>query len=121
MAGLHDGSCTFAAAPPLVGSWKLGHTPQCPDSMPSPHSPTTSRYDAEAPECAPIPDFETRLTKFQRCCVVKAFREDRTLIAATDFIAEALGQRFVDSVVCCWGVGHWAQGCMLALLLARPG
>ena len=29
---------------------------------------------------------------------VQAFREDRTLIAAADYIADALGQRFVESV-----------------------
>ena len=28
----------------------------------------------------------------------QAFREDRTLIAAADYIADALGQRFVESV-----------------------
>ncbi len=30
--------------------------------------------------------------------VVKSFREDRTLIAASEYIADALGQRFVESV-----------------------
>ncbi len=30
--------------------------------------------------------------------MVKTFREDRTLIAAADYIADALGQRFVESV-----------------------
>ena len=30
--------------------------------------------------------------------VLQAFREDRTLLAAADFIAEALGQRFIESV-----------------------
>ena len=29
---------------------------------------------------------------------MQAFREDRTLIAASDLIADALGQRFVDSM-----------------------
>lgn len=47
---------------------------------------------------AKVPDYEERLTKFERMCVVKAFREDRTLIAASDYIADALGQRFVESV-----------------------
>lgn len=32
------------------------------------------------------------------CGVLQAFREDRTLLAAADFIADALGQRFVESV-----------------------
>ena len=31
-------------------------------------------------------------------CIVKTFREDRTLIAAQEYIADALGQRFVESV-----------------------
>ena len=30
--------------------------------------------------------------------MLQAFREDRTLLAAADFIADALGQRFVESV-----------------------
>nr|Q39575.1 RecName: Full=Dynein gamma chain, flagellar outer arm [Chlamydomonas reinhardtii]7KZM_C Chain C, Dynein gamma chain, flagellar outer arm [Chlamydomonas reinhardtii]7KZN_C Chain C, Dynein gamma chain, flagellar outer arm [Chlamydomonas reinhardtii]7KZO_C Chain C, Dynein gamma chain, flagellar outer arm [Chlamydomonas reinhardtii]8GLV_AD Chain AD, Dynein gamma chain, flagellar outer arm [Chlamydomonas reinhardtii]8GLV_AX Chain AX, Dynein gamma chain, flagellar outer arm [Chlamydomonas reinhar len=55
-------------------------------------------YDQEAPEMAKVPDYEDRLNKFERMCVVKTFREDRTLIAAADYIAEALGQRFVESV-----------------------
>ncbi|KAK9841874.1 hypothetical protein WJX81_008571 [Elliptochloris bilobata] len=55
-------------------------------------------YDAEAPERAPVPGYEERLSKFERTCIVKAWREDRTLIAAADMIADALGQRFVESV-----------------------
>jgi hypothetical protein len=39
-----------------------------------------------------VPDYEDRLSKFERMCVVKTFREDRTLIAAADYIADALGQ-----------------------------
>ena len=34
----------------------------------------------------------------RRWSVLQAFREDRTLLAAADFIAEALGQRFIESV-----------------------
>lgn len=45
-----------------------------------------------------VPDYEDRLSKFERMCVVKTFREDRTLIAASDYIADTLGQRFVESV-----------------------
>jgi len=53
------------------------------------------------PQHAPrpqVPDYEDRLSRFERMCVVKAFREDRTLVAAGDYIADALGQRFVESV-----------------------
>ena len=31
-------------------------------------------YDAEAPETAHVPDYEERLTKFERMCVVKVGR-----------------------------------------------
>jgi hypothetical protein len=69
-----------------------------------------------------VPDYEDRLTKFERMCVVKAFREDRTLIAAADYIADALGQRFVESVPLsmerAWGESH--RKCPLICLLS-PG
>lgn len=77
--------------------------------------------------CAPcavlqVPDYEDRLNKFERMCVVKTFREDRTLIAAADYIAEALGQRFVESVPLnmekAWSESH--AKCPLICLLS-PG
>ena len=55
-------------------------------------------YDKEAPEASPVPALEEHITKFERMCVVKSFREDRTLIAAEDYIGEALGRRFVEGV-----------------------
>jgi dynein heavy chain, axonemal len=55
-------------------------------------------YDQEAPEQQKIPEFDANLTKFQRLLVIRAFREDRTLLAAMDYIADALGRRFVESV-----------------------
>ncbi|KAK9794950.1 hypothetical protein WJX73_010224 [Symbiochloris irregularis] len=69
-----------------------------PDSVTRNDAAWRAWYDNEAPERTPIPDFQTRITKFTRMCIVKAFREDRTLLAASDFIADALGQRFVESV-----------------------
>jgi hypothetical protein len=45
-----------------------------------------------------IPDFEEQITPFERMCVVKSLREDRTLVAAQSYIADAIGQKFVDSV-----------------------
>lgn len=56
-------------------------------------------YDQEAPEVSKVPDYEDRLSKFERMCVVKTFREDRTLIAAADYIADALGQ-------VCWSLAE---------------
>lgn len=57
-----------------------------------------------------------------RCARLQAFREDRTLIAAADYIAEALGQRFVESVPLnmerAWAESH--RKCPLICLLS-PG
>ena len=55
-------------------------------------------YDQEAPEKGKIPDFEGKLSKFERMMVIKAVRPDRTLIAAGEYIADTLGARFVESV-----------------------
>lgn len=59
-----------------------------------------------------VPDYEDRLSRFERMCVVKAFREDRTLLAAADYIADALGTRFVESVPLSMEVGRrgWRDG-----------
>jgi hypothetical protein len=69
-----------------------------------------------------VPDYEDRLSKFERMCVVKAFREDRTLVAAADYISDALGQRFVESVPLsmerAWAESH--RKCPLICLLS-PG
>eukprot|EP00879_Flechtneria_rotunda_P016890 GHRR01017680.1.p2 GENE.GHRR01017680.1~~GHRR01017680.1.p2 ORF type:complete len:364 (+),score=128.91 GHRR01017680.1:649-1740(+) len=79
-------------------------------------------YDQEAPEMAKVPDYEDRLSKFERMCVVKTFREDRTLVAAADYIGDALGQRFVESVPLsmerAWSESH--KKCPLICLLS-PG
>jgi len=55
-------------------------------------------YDLEAPEQSKVPDFDEKINKFERMCVVKSLREDRTMVAAQEYIAEAIGQRFTESV-----------------------
>jgi len=55
-------------------------------------------YDKEAPEASPVPEYEGHITQFERMCVVKAFRSDRTLIAAEAYIKENLGVRFVEGI-----------------------
>ena len=55
-------------------------------------------YDLEAPEQVNVPDFEDRITKFEKMMIVKAMREDRTQVAAQAYIGDAIGQRFVESV-----------------------
>ena len=57
-----------------------------------------SWYDKEAPEEHRVPDFEDRVTTFERMCIVKALREDRTMVAAQTYIGAALGNRFTESV-----------------------
>lgn len=54
-------------------------------------------YDLEAPEAVPPPRYGTTgLTPFQKLCLVRAFREDRALVAAGHFVAASLGQTFVE-------------------------
>ena len=55
-------------------------------------------YDKEAPEEERIPDFEDRIDPFERMCLVKSLREDRTLVAAQAYISDAIGAHFVESV-----------------------
>eukprot|EP00898_Chlorokybus_atmophyticus_P005691 jgi/Chlat1/6122/Chrsp409S05665 len=63
-------------------------------------------YDQEAPETAKVPDLESNLggggntknAKWERLLLVRTMREDRTLITATDFISDALGARYVESI-----------------------
>lgn len=79
------------------------------------------RYDQEAPEMAKVPEYEDRLSKFERMCVVKTFREDRTLVAASEYVADSLGQKFVESVPLnmerAWAESH--KRCPLICLLSR--
>ncbi|CAG9462434.1 unnamed protein product [Pedinophyceae sp. YPF-701] len=78
-------------------------------------------YDLEAPEAERIPVYEDHLTRFERMCIVKAFREDRTLIAADEYISDGLGKRFVESVPLsmekAWTESH--PRCPLICLLSR--
>ena len=73
------------------------HTPTHPPTHTHAHTHTHT-HTHTVPARPQVPDYEDRLSKFERMCVVKAFREDRTLVAAADYIADALGQRFVESV-----------------------
>ena len=55
-------------------------------------------YDCEAPEGQKIPDYDEKVNSFEKMCLLKAFRPDRVLIAAQEYIAAFLGQQFVESV-----------------------
>ncbi|KAI3432720.1 hypothetical protein D9Q98_004263 [Chlorella vulgaris] len=67
-----------------------------PDSLARGDAAWRAWHDCEAPEAAPVPDYDVRLTRFERMLLVRAFREDRTLLSATSYIAATLGQRFVE-------------------------
>lgn len=93
-----------------------------PDSVARDDAAWRSWYDLEAPEAAPLPHYGARLTGLQRVCLVRAFREDRTLVAAADYIAAALGRQFVESVPASME-RVWADsrpGCPIICLLS-PG
>jgi len=53
-------------------------------------------YDFEDPEANPIPDFEGRLNPFLKLCLVRAFREDRTLVVVKEYVASAIGKRYLN-------------------------
>ena len=55
------------------------------------------RYDHDSPESIPIPEFHERLDSFERMLVVRAMREDRTLLSVQDYIISTLGKRYMDS------------------------
>ena len=54
-------------------------------------------YDEDAPETAKVPEYEERLSAFEKLLVVRCVREDRTLLSVSAYITESLGQRYMDS------------------------
>lgn len=55
-------------------------------------------YDQEAPETTKVPEFDDRLDSFGRLLIVRALREDRTLLCASEFISDVLGRKYIESV-----------------------
>eukprot|EP00767_Chilomastix_cuspidata_P003100 gnl/Chilomastix_cuspidata/322.p1 GENE.gnl/Chilomastix_cuspidata/322~~gnl/Chilomastix_cuspidata/322.p1 ORF type:complete len:2547 (-),score=680.75 gnl/Chilomastix_cuspidata/322:1353-8993(-) len=56
-------------------------------------------YDEEEPENSELPpEYQGVLTQFQKLLLVRSLREDRAMLAATDYIIEALGERYAESV-----------------------
>ena len=57
-------------------------------------------YDHDAPETQAAPleaSGNIQLNDFERLLLVRSFRDDRALLAAQTYIANAIGQRFIDS------------------------
>ena len=63
-------------------------------------------FDLEAPEVAPIPDFQERASSFQRALIIRLMRQDRTLPAVASYVAAELGQRYVDSIPLDFMIAH---------------
>eukprot|EP00768_Dysnectes_brevis_P002834 gnl/Dysnectes_brevis/2072_a2396_807.p1 GENE.gnl/Dysnectes_brevis/2072_a2396_807~~gnl/Dysnectes_brevis/2072_a2396_807.p1 ORF type:complete len:4631 (+),score=1942.19 gnl/Dysnectes_brevis/2072_a2396_807:116-13894(+) len=56
-------------------------------------------YDQETPENSDLPpEYAGKLSMFQKLLLVRAIREDRAMLAATDYIIESLGERFAESI-----------------------
>jgi dynein heavy chain len=58
-------------------------------------------YDVEKPEESKtnkIPEVNDKLNKFERLLLIRSIREDRTVLAAIEFIKDTLGEQYVESV-----------------------
>ena len=55
-------------------------------------------FELEAPEVAPIPEFQERANPFQKCLIIRSLRTDRCLPAVANYIKEEMGQQYVDSI-----------------------
>lgn len=53
-------------------------------------------YDEERPEVAKVPELHDRLSTFEVLLLIRSFREDRTVLAAQEFIKESIGEKYID-------------------------
>eukprot|EP00796_Vickermania_ingenoplastis_P003819 gene3823-2705_t len=53
--------------------------------------------DSDAIENQPAPDINDKLESFERLLLVRALREDRTMLAATHYVAKVLGKEFAEA------------------------
>ncbi|XP_046331899.2 dynein axonemal heavy chain 6-like [Haliotis rufescens] len=58
---------------------------------------TEGQEEAQADDGKVKGHWNIRLTSFQKLTFIKAFREEKTVFAITDFVRENLGQQFVES------------------------
>jgi len=52
-------------------------------------------FDFEDPEAQPIPDFQGRISVFQKLCLLRAFREDRTMVVMKEYIGSSIGKKYL--------------------------
>jgi dynein heavy chain len=53
-------------------------------------------YESEAIETAPMPDLNDKLDAFSKLLLIRCVREDRTMLAATNYVALVLGKNFAE-------------------------
>ena len=57
-------------------------------------------YDKEAPEDEVIPDgYNTNLDVFRKLLLIRSWCPDRTLLQAKKYVAESLGERYIESII----------------------
>lgn len=88
---------TFGDLPESVAkedaAWAAWYDLETLESVAPPHYSTIPTEDED---CAAAEDSNKALSPFQKLCLVRAFREDRALVAAGQFVAASLGPRFVE-------------------------
>ncbi|KAL9651368.1 hypothetical protein ABK040_001318 [Willaertia magna] len=52
-------------------------------------------YDEEKPEEIKVPEY-SNLTEFEKLLLIRSIREDRTILAAMQYIKSAIGQKYLD-------------------------
>lgn len=80
-------------------------------------------YDLEMPEKAPLPlDYSERLSRFQILSILRCIRPDRVYNAITLFIAEALGEQYVQPPVLDYDVIYDQSACTVPMVFVlSPG
>mmetsp|Transcript_2911 Transcript_2911/g.5238 ORF Transcript_2911/g.5238 Transcript_2911/m.5238 type:complete len:1085 (+) Transcript_2911:1-3255(+) len=71
-----------------------------PDSIFQNEGPWKAWYDSDKPESvpSPLPFPDTESTRFHKLMLVRALREDRTVLAAQDYVEGVLGKRYSEAV-----------------------
>eukprot|EP00731_Ephydatia_muelleri_P001617 Em0001g1617a len=79
-----------------LGRWEVNVNPSNPGEYPVQDTPPPQPTpEGEVPPL--VGHWDDRLSSFQKLIMVKAFREEKVVFAAVDFVAENLGQQFVES------------------------
>jgi len=53
-------------------------------------------YEKEAIEMEPVPDINEKLDSFEKLLLIRCLREDRTMLAAANYVAATLGKQYAE-------------------------